>query len=258
MTNASEKPCLALLHGWGLGREAWAPVAEALTVHYDVRCIDLPGYGDTPADPADFSATAARLADALPPGSILCGWSLGAMLALQMAHNRPERFRALYLVGATACFTQQRDWPHGQSPTLLKMFMAAVKSAPADTLQRFIALLNQGDAQARANTRAQQRALPTDRFADTASLLQGLEWLWKSDLRGLVATISIPTLLIHGENDPLMPLPAAQWLADHLPDAQLEIFRGAAHAPFLSAPERFAELLIDTCHALRPYQATRS
>lgn len=58
--------------------------------------------------------------------------------------------------------------------------------------------------------------------------------------------------MIHGENDPLMPLPAAQWLAEHLPDARLEIFKSAAHALLLSAPGRFAELLIDYCHALPP------
>ena len=51
------------------------------------------------------------------------------------------------------------------------------------------------------------------------------------------------TLLVHGEHDPLMPLAAAQWLAGHMPNARIEVFPGAAHAPFLSQPERFAELL---------------
>jgi pimeloyl-[acyl-carrier protein] methyl ester esterase len=50
-------------------------------------------------------------------------------------------------------------------------------------------------------------------------------------------------LLVHGEHDPLMPLAAAQWLAGHMPNARIEVFPGAAHAPFLSQPERFAELL---------------
>ena len=63
--------------------------------------------------------------------------------------------------------------------------------------------------------------------------------------------------LIHGESDPLMPLSAARWLADHLPQARLEVFHGAAHAPFLNSPERFAELLIEYCHAAPAHQATR-
>jgi len=49
--------------------------------------------------------------------------------------------------------------------------------------------------------------------------------------------------VVHGERDAIMPVEAACWLADRLPDARLEIFLGASHAPFLSEPERFADLL---------------
>ena len=257
MTAPPAKPHLALIHGWGLGRAAWQPIHEPLSAHYTLHLIDLPGYGEAPPDPRGFTDTARRIVEDLPVGVTLCGWSLGAMLALEAANQCPERVGGLILVGATPSFVQRRDWPHGQPTTLLGLFIAALRANPRETLQRFIALLNQGDAQARANTRAQQQSLPADDLPDGDSLLQGLEWLRKTELRPMIATVSIPTLLIHGENDPLMPLPAAQWLAEHLPEAQLEVFKGAAHAPFLSDPERFAELLIDTCHALPAHQATR-
>jgi len=45
-----------------------------------------------------------------------------------------------------------------------------------------------------------------------------------------------------------MPVAAACWLAEHLPNARLEIFLGASHAPFLSEPERFAALLRQFAH----------
>ena len=126
---------------------------------------------------------------------------------------------------------------------------ACSTKAPAETLRHFIALLNQGDAQARSHIRAQQQALAATQTPDTASLLQGLGWLGTVDLRPVVAAINVPALLIHGEHDPLMPLPAAHWLTATMPHAQLETVRAAAHAPFLSAPERFAELVIEHCHA---------
>ena len=257
MTTPPTKPHLALIHGWGLGRAAWQPVTERLSAHYTLHIVDLPGYGAAQPDARSFVDTARRIVDELPVGTTLCGWSLGAMLALEAAHQCPERIPALILVGATPSFVQRQDWPHAQAPTMLSLFTAAVRSNPRDTLQRFIALLNQGDTQARANTRAQQQSLPAVDLPDSDSLLQGLDWLRKSELRPWVPAVSIPTLLIHGEHDPLMPLAAAEWLAEHLPEAQLEIFKGAAHAPFLSDPERFAELLIDTCHALPAHQATR-
>ena len=84
---------------------------------------------------------------------------------------------------------------------------------------------------------------------DAASLLSGLAWLRDVDLRAEVANVRTPTLLIHGERDPLMPLGAARWLAQTLPQARLETFADAAHAPFLHDLERFTALVGDFCHA---------
>lgn len=253
------RPSLALIHGWGLGRQAWAPVIPALSAHLDIHLVDLPGYASAPPDPACFADAARRIACRLPAGSLLCGWSLGALLALEIARQQahpqaeqpPTHFSGLILVGATPCFTQRDDWPHAQTPQLLERFTQAVADAPAETLRHFIALLNQGDAQARAHTRSQQRALSAMPAPDPGSLQQGLDWLGNVDLRAAVTAITMPTLLIHGDRDPLMPLPAARWLSAALPNARLACIEGAAHAPFLSAPERFAELVIEHCHVCR-------
>lgn len=193
--------------------------------------------------------TAEVLAQALPEGCVVCGWSLGGMLAMQTAALAPKRFKALILVGSTPRFTQGDAWPHAQPPGLLALFSAAVADNPADVLQRFINLLNQGDKNARSISRAMIQQLLAGPLPDTPTLLAGLEWLRDTDLRPLLPRIVTPTLLIHGERDPLMPLPAAQWLAQHLPEAQLEIITGAAHAPFLNDPEAFARHLGAFCHA---------
>ena len=275
-------PDLALIHGWGLGSAAWAPVVEALAQHCRVHLIDLPGYGGpasrmdkrpshehcqepyeqrplehthcrtpsgAPCSPPDFIQTSVALADCLPDGCILCGWSLGGMLALQAALLAPQRFRGLILVGSTPSFTQRADWPHAQPPALLDTFSDAISENAATTLQRFIALLNQGDAQARVHGRAMLKQLLASELPSTASLLDGLGWLRDVDLREQISSITTPTLLIHGERDPLMPLTAAQWLKEKLPQAQLETFAGAAHAPFLADPQRFVALASDFCHA---------
>ncbi len=158
----------------------------------------------------------------------------------------------LILCGATPSFVERDGWPHAQPPALLDRFDEALADDAAATLKRFIALFNQGDRQARAITRTLTRALATDGSADGATLARGLDWLRRVDLRAQVKTIALPTLIIHGDADPLMPLAAAHWLADALPHARLEVFGGAAHAPFVSDRERFAQLLIDFCHAPAP------
>jgi len=258
---STAKPDLALIHGWGIGQAVWQPLAEALTPFCRVHCVDLPGYGAAPPSQISFQHTALAMLEALPEGSILCGWSLGGLLALQAAILAPQRINGLILIGASPSFTQHDNWLHAQTPALLETFTAAVSQDPTTTLQRFIALLNQGDAKARSAIRTLAQALATAPLADTASLVQGLGWLrdidLRADLRNQLSGLTLPALLIHGENDPLMPLAAAQWLQQTLDTSQLEIIPGAAHAPFINAPERIAKLIGDYCHASAIHQATR-
>lgn len=279
-------PDLALIHGWGLGDTVWAPVVDTLAQRCRVHLLTLPGYGMAAASmdkrPAEtcreeaheqtlfehtgcrspidagrsqaagttlsFVQTAAALVDTLPDGCTLCGWSLGGMLALQAALLAPQRCQGLILIGSTPSFTQRTDWPHAQPPALLDTFSHAIREDAATTLQRFIALLNQGDAQARVLGRAMLKQLLASELPDTPSLLNGLDWLRDVDLRAQSPSLSTPTLLIHGEHDPLMPLAAAQWLADELPQARLETFAATAHATFLADPARFATLVGNFCH----------
>lgn len=244
---------LALLHGWGIGKAVWQPVVAALGQRFRLHLIDLPGYSriEQNALPAvaGFTSTAQALIDRLPAGTALCGWSLGSLLALQAALLAPQYFSRLILVGSTPCFMQRAGWPCALPLALLDAFHSAVAADAALALQRFIALLNQGDASARANTRhlSKLAAAPPD----GATLARGLHWLREVDLRQPLpsAALALPTLLIHGRHDTLMPLAAAQWLLEVLPDARLEIFDAAAHAPFLNDPGRFAELIGDFCHA---------
>lgn len=243
------KPALILLHGWGLGRNAWQPLETALAGRVVLRYLDLPGYGTAPASANDFVQTAQAIAETVPPGAVLCGWSLGGMLALQAARLMPQRIGKLAVVGGTPSFSQRADWSPAMPPTVLEGFRAAIAEDAPAALKRFFGLVNQGDTQARAIVRLMAKPLLASRQPDTETLLAGLGWLRDVDLREQIAEIRVPTLLIHGENDALMPLAAARWLHTVLPESRLEIFAGAAHAPFLNDPERFATLIADYCHA---------
>lgn len=74
-------------------------------------------------------------------------------------------------------------------------------------------------------------------------LLKGLSFLHTVDYRSLVPDIHQKVLLVHGEKDPLMPVRAAEWLADTLPEASLTVIPGTAHAPFLSEPDECAGII---------------
>ncbi len=248
-----KRPDLVLIHGWGLGPAAWDATLPALEARFNVISLALPGYGDTAPELASFIATATRLADSVPDGACVCGWSLGAMLALQIAAQTRRTLAGLILVGATPSFIKRTDWNPAQEPALLDSFCAAIEHDAASTLQRFVALVNQGDTQARGIARGLNGQLKSALPADTRTLLDGLSWLRDVDLRATITTVATPAVLIHGAHDPLMPLAAAQWLAANLPEAALEVMPDAAHAPFLHAPENFAKLIGEYCHvAARP------
>lgn len=227
---------LFLLPGWGLGRGPWQPTADAL----GGRILDLPGYGDAPLVES-FSAAADTLAAHLPPASHLCGWSLGAMLALAIAVRNPDRVSKLILVAGTASFVQRPDWSAALPPAALAEFCDGIAADIEAMLPRFVGAFNRGDLAGRALTR--KLLARADPLPCAQTLATGLTWLRDTDLRAIVPLVRSPTLLVHGAVDPLMPLSAAEALQAMMPEARLQIFPGRAHAPFLSDPQGFRDAL---------------
>ncbi len=224
---------LVLLHGWGFGREVWLPVSQYLRADFRLTLANLPGY--------DGSGLAG---EDLPANATVCGWSLGGLQAMEWAIAHPDKVARLILVGTTPRFVEAPDWPHGQPMELLDRFGTDVAADPTSALRRFAALLNRGDNRARSLTRELNELLD-QRVPDAAALEAGLATLRTTDLRNRIAGIRQPTLLVHGEHDPLMPVAAGRWVVQTLPAGRLEVLAGTAHAPFLSEPARFAHLLAD-------------
>lgn len=234
-----EGPNLTLVHGWGLGSDALDNLALALGESFTVNRVDLPGYGDSPgASPLSLDMLADALAATLPPRAMLCGWSLGAMVCLACAARHPRLVARLVLVGATASFIVREGWQEAMPTAQFADFRAALVADSAAQLKRFASLMHLGAAK----PREAQRYLRLRAHVPAANVLfDSLDVLATSDLRALLHDVHQPVLLVHGDADPLMPLAAAQRLHTLLPNAELEIFRGSAHAPFASDPDRFVD-----------------
>lgn len=234
---------IILLHGWGLSSAVWGPLQAAFAPDLNIRAIDLPGHGSaSPVGPQleDWSKAVLKQ---LPEHGILVGWSLGAQLAMQIAHDHPTRVDRLVLISATPRFVQADDWPTGMPATTLADFRRSFDADPAGTQRRFIALQGLGDTRRRTVLNALGSATTPADEAHRAALADGLGLLESTDLRRLVPEIRQPVRLLHGGGDTLMPGGAAEWLADTLPDGRLSTFADSGHAPFLSRPLDCANLI---------------
>ncbi|MEK6663867.1 MAG: pimeloyl-ACP methyl ester esterase BioH [Pseudomonadota bacterium] len=242
-------PDLALLHGWGMHGGIWEGIRESLSERFRVHVVDLPGYGRSPAcEPYTLETLAQSVARALPERTHVVGWSLGGQVALQWARVEPQQIDKLILIGATPSFRQREDWAHGLSDPVMAEFATSLELDYEGTLKRFLSLQARSGDEARATIAALREQLFTRGKPSIETLRAGLAILSELDLREVLGPIQQATLVIHGSHDTLTPPAAGQWLAQALPHAQLEMVRGAAHAPFLSHPQATLDAMTRFLH----------
>ena len=233
-------PKLTLLHGWGLNGAVWNGVRDALAQRYTLHIVDLPGHGlSSGATVATITEMADAVAQAMPPRSHLLGWSMGGLVAQDLARRHAERIDRLVLVATTPSFLQRDDWPHAVQPTVLADFGRRLSSNYAATIKSFLALqvLNTPNVRDAVNTL--QQAITSRGTPNLAALAAALDILRTTDLREHAATLSQAALVMQGDHDALTPEPAAGWLAERMPNARYAMIPHAAHAPFISHRDVF-------------------
>jgi pimeloyl-[acyl-carrier protein] methyl ester esterase len=230
-------PGLLLIHGWGMNAAVWQPLLRLLEEDFRITRVELPGHGASPWDDGLRTLddwTEAVLAVA-PERALWAGWSLGGLIMQRARALAPERLSAALGIATTPCFAQREDWPHGIDPRVLRAFAVELQTDPARTLRRFLALQVQGAEDARATLAALRREFDACPAPHPRALDMGLKLLLDTDLRPLPEDSTVPLHWLLGERDTLVPAS----LASALPGT-IEVIPGAAHAPFLSHPERCA------------------
>lgn len=245
---------LVFIHGWGQSARIWRRQSDYFRGTSAVHLSGLPGHGGKPDAPAE--SWVERLAGQLPDiPCILVGWSLGGLLAMQLALNDPERIAALVLVSTTPCFRRRPDWPHGCADDVWTDFEQGIAAHPARTMRRFFALMMHGDVLPRGeHGRMAREVVDHDQPPTPHGLQQGLVMLDELDLRPHLGRIVQPALIMHGDNDAVIPVAAGHYLSKQLPHAAWLPFTGCGHAPFLSQAEKFNEQLEAWCRNISAQQ----
>lgn len=246
---------VVMLHGWGMHGGVWQEVAGPLAQAVEVHTVDLPGHGFSAAgegrtageEAAERCYTLDGVIDALSarftvPVTAL-GWSLGGIIAQRWALREPAKVKRLILVASTPCFAKRADWDYGMSQEALGQFAADLEHDFSGTLRRFLALQVRGTDSERETLHALRQHLFSRGEPARGALRAGLGILRDADLRGALASIRQPALVISGGRDRLTPPQASRYMAQAMANARLAEISGAAHAPFLSHPDEFVRVL---------------
>lgn len=244
---------LVLLHGWGLNAEVWQSIVPLLRPYVRLHLVDLPGFGRSQCGGKALALPeiAQQLLPYLPSGALLLGWSLGGLVATQLALSHPERVSALISVASSPCFTAREDWP-GIKPDTLKSFQKQLSSNFQRTVERFLALQTMGVESARQDTQQLKEVVLSQPMPTKVVLESGLTILRDVDLRSELPQLTMPFLRLYGSLDGLVPSCIAAQLDIDIPASQSIVMEKGAHAPFISHPEIFCQHILGFIKSVMP------
>lgn len=226
---------LILLPGWGLGCAALEPLAASLRAQDAGLKVELARLPDLVSD--DPQAWLDELDRRLPRDTWLGGWSLGGMLAAELAARRGDHCCGLLTFGSNLSFVARADWPDGMPADTFETFVDGCRSHTAVTLKRFKSLCSEGAQEPRSLIRQLGVGVPD---TDPVLLVKGLEVLGRLDTRAALQAYGGPQLHLFAGADELVPAEAARALSEWLPDVEVGLVEGASHAFILEYPQELA------------------
>lgn len=238
---------LVLLHGWGMNSAVFSEFLPFLADELHVTRICLPGFGqNSDILPADYSIEnlAALVSESVPDGVIVAGWSLGGLVAQQLALSYPHKIAGLITMASSPCFVSNGSWK-GIEPDVLQGFQRQLARDYEKTLDRFLAIQAMGSATAKQDVKLIRQQLGELPSPAEEALAAGLALLESVDLRGMIGRISQPTLRLYGRLDSLVPTSSIDRIHELHPGADTVVMPHAAHAPFISHPRQTADILLN-------------
>jgi pimeloyl-ACP methyl ester carboxylesterase len=257
-----------LIHGLGSNKTSFYETVSALTPHFSVRAIDLPGFGSSskplraPYDAAWFARAVCRFMDAQGiEQAHLVGNSLGGRVAIEVGLQTPDRVRSLSLLCPSMAWRKYRHFV--PIVKLLRPELAAIPHSFGDVLVRrqFWSMFSRPERiHPSAADVAVEEFLRTYRSANTRiAFHSAARNIYLEDATGpngfytRLSGLEPPAMFVWGDEDPLVPLAFSRWVGEALPDARQVVLDQCGHVPQVEHPADANALVHDfITHAQAP------
>jgi pimeloyl-ACP methyl ester carboxylesterase len=266
---AGSGPVLLFIHGIGDDSSTWLDVLASLTGDYTVIAPDLLGHGGSDKPRADYSvaAYACGMRDLLATLDVdrvtVVGHSLGGGVAMQFAYQFPERCERLVLVSSGGVGSGVHPLLRLAAAPGTDLMLPLLGTPPVrEGLRRLSSLLRAtgglglgADLDYVVNKYVRLAESPS-RQAFLRTLRAVVDWRGQvvNMLDRSYLTEGIPTMLIWGTRDHVVPSAHAAIAHEAMPGSRLEIFDGAGHFPHHTSPQRFLSVLRDFLSHTSPAQ----
>jgi 3-oxoadipate enol-lactonase len=230
---------LLLVHGFPLDRRLWAAQVGALANMTRVITPDLRGHGRSRVPPGSFTMEqhaddlAALLDHLRVRRAVVAGLSMGGYVAFAFWRRYPARVQALILAD-TRAEPDSEAARAGRDAAIVKVQQMGAAAYADEMLPRLLAPGSLADAKI---TGAARKMMAEQPVAGMVGALGGLRN--RADSRATLSTITVPTLVIAGNEDVITPPADAQAMAAAIPDARLAVIPGAGHLTPLENPRAF-------------------
>ncbi|MFY1593896.1 alpha/beta fold hydrolase [Micromonospora sp. WMMD737] len=250
-------PPVLLLHGIGRTLRDFTELHELLAARFRVHSVDLPGYGGSlpMAGPCTLPALgefAARYLDAVgveEPAHVV-GNSLGGAVAMRLAASEPGRVASLTLVNSagfgrevTIALRLLALRPLGR--LLLRPTRWAARRAELSLFHDPALATAERVAHALAVARQPYAARVMLETARSLGTFRGVSPQWREELLAEVARLDVPTLVVWGDRDLILPAAHLDAARSRLPRARTHLFADCGHMPQIECAEEFHRLLVD-------------
>jgi pimeloyl-ACP methyl ester carboxylesterase len=236
---AGEGPPLVLLHGAYEDSRIWRRQLEGLSRDFTVIAWDAPGCGRSDDPPPDFSgrdlgdALAGFLRAVAPRKPHVLGLSWGSGVALELYRNHPNMAASLLLVSAYAGWAG--SLPQEEVERRYAQVLAELDQPP----EQFIPVWMPTLFTARADRAVVEEASAIMADFHPDGMRAMLSASGHADYRDVLPTITVPTLLLYGEEDVRSPLAVAREMHRQIPGAQLVVIPDVGHMVAAETPEAF-------------------